>query len=100
MNISDIGKVLSSNTRCRLLVLLEKSLSLNEIYNKYREEDQKTLRKETIYRHLESLVDSGLVEKKYYQDDKRVKYYCSLKELRFELATGNLSVIKGDEKID
>ena len=100
MNMVKVAKALSSKIRCSLLRLSGESLSLSEIFQECLEYGLKPVRIETIYRHLEILVDAGLLEKQYYKNDKRVKYIRTVTELRFNLSTSEIFSISGNDKND
>ena len=84
--LSKILKVISSPVKLRILNLLcKKEMSLNELQSPIaREFDIKY--PQTTYNYLENLVEKGLVEKIYNQNQKVIKYHIIKKkfQLNFE----------------
>ena len=84
--LSKILKVISSPVKLRILNLLcKKEMSLNELQSPIAKEfDIKY--PQTTYNYLEILVENGLVEKLYNQNEKVIRYHIIKKkfQLNFE----------------
>ena len=84
--LSKIRKAISSPVKLRILNLLcKKEMSLNELHSPIAKEfDIKY--PQTTYNYLENLVEKGLVEKIYNQNEKVIKYHIIKKkfQLNFE----------------
>ncbi len=84
--LSKLLKVISSPVKLRILNLLcKKEMSLNELQSPIAKEfDIKY--PQTTYNYLENLVEKGLVEKIYNQNEKVIKYHIIKKkfQLNFE----------------
>ena len=80
--LSKILKVISSPVKLRILNLLcKKELSLNELQSPIAKEfDIKY--PQTTYNYLENLVEKGLVEKIYNQNQKVIKYHIIKKKFK------------------
>ena len=75
MNIVDIGKALSNRTRTQLLFLLtDGPKSTSSLHEEYLKEFDEERHRESIYRELEKLVDSGIVNKQYDDELKQFLY--------------------------
>ncbi|WP_135851483.1 helix-turn-helix domain-containing protein [Halorussus salinus] len=75
MEITQIGKALSSETRIKILdIVSENGHSSIETFEKYGEEYEDDKRRETIYRELENLVKAGLLSKEYDETDSQIVY--------------------------
>lgn len=75
MKISEIGKALSNPVRVKILhILSENDLTASEVHKKYNNSFNDDKRRESIYRELEKLVDFSIVDKEYYQEDKKILY--------------------------
>lgn len=80
-----VAKALGSETRLQLLRILaegpKSAVETTEAYNSTFNTDH---RRSTIYRELENLVDSGLVEKSYKGDNKKLEYHTDLNRVLLE----------------
>jgi len=74
MDLVKIAKALGSQSRCHLLSILDQAMSLAEIIDEYKKRGYDKLSRETIYRHLEKLVDLGFLGKRYSKEDKLLLY--------------------------
>lgn len=75
VDISDLGIALSNPTRVNLLQLLSDSnYEASEAHEVYNRTFKQGKHRESIYRELEKLVDIGLAEKDYNQEEKRLVY--------------------------
>ncbi|MBC7092271.1 MAG: helix-turn-helix transcriptional regulator [Nitrososphaeria archaeon] len=89
--IYKISRALSSETRLKILKIIgSSSLTLSEITEKFNNSYHTHMYKESIYRELEQMVNAGILRKKYYQKDKKLKYEIAKKEIIINL--GNLTV--------
>ena len=80
--LSKILKAISSPVKLRILNLLcKKEMSLNELQSPIAKEfDIKY--PQTTYNYLENLVEKGLVEKIYNQNQKVIKYHIIKKKFQ------------------
>ena len=77
----DLAKALANKTRIRILTILrEGEFTFDEVHSKL----GSVKYKDTVYRHLEILRKVGLVEKRYDQDRKLLKYAIKTNEICFE----------------
>lgn len=82
MDITELGKAVSSKTRVRILQLLsENSYTASGLHKKYIDEFDDDKHRESIYRELENLVDLGLLEKEYESKNSSLIY--RLEDLRY-----------------
>ena len=71
----DIISALNSETRLRIIMLLqEEPLSTKDVQKKYNNRFDRDLRRESIYRALEKLRDSGLIQRQYDESEKNFVY--------------------------
>ena len=79
--VSKILKTISSPVKLRILNLLCKNeMSLNEIQT-FISKEYHIKYPQTTYNYIETLVDNNLVEKKYNQQEKLIKYKIISKNL-------------------
>lgn len=72
--LSKILKTIGSPIKLRILNLLcNKEMSLNEIHT-FISKEHDIKYPQTTYNYIETLVDNNLVEKKYSQQEKVIKY--------------------------
>lgn len=97
MDFQDTLKALAAPTRQKLIELLSKyrNLSAVEIFKAYNKEYDKNLTRDTIYRHLEKLVEVEILEKEYITSEKRLVYNLKVKVLTIDLEK-QLITIKTD----
>jgi DNA-binding transcriptional ArsR family regulator len=86
MDVTEVGKSLSNETRVKILRLLSDGPRASiETYQKYEKRYGEGKHRETIYRELENLVDVGILKKEYNetagQIEYRLKHECLLVEL-------------------
>lgn len=72
------------------LILGNEEYTLNEIHQKIEQEYNTKRNKETVYRALESLLKSKLVEKKYDQLDKALKYSLKINKIELDFTSRKL----------
>ena len=95
MDLNILGKAISNETRTELLRILSKSegLSLGECYslaiNKYI-----GIHKESIYRALEKLVKSNLIDKEYCVKRKKIVYKLKYYKITICLKTGRIQTFE------
>jgi len=84
-DITNISKKLSSKTRLKILEILDdEKLSVNEIREIY-EQKYKDIRRESIYRELEKLRASKLVNREYDDENKNFVYQLGYDVLNIDL---------------
>lgn len=93
MDVSDLGSILSNPTRVRLIRLLStESYSATEAYEVYNRSFEPSKHRESIYRELEKLVESGLVEKSYSESSKRLEYSLQYSAVSIDLANSDVEL--------
>ena len=86
MELTKVGSALSNRTRVRLLQLLsEQSHSTQSACEEYNDKYSDSKHRESIYRGLEKLVESGLVRKEYESENKRLEYTLRVESLYVDL---------------
>ena len=91
MEVIAVGKALSSETRIRILRLLSERARLSsETFERYGEEYDDEKRRETIYRELENLVETGLLAKEYNETAGRIEYRLRNRRLLFDLESSTV----------
>lgn len=91
MDVTEIGKALSSETRIKILRLLAESpQSSIETYEQYERKYEEGKHRETIYRELENLVEAGLLAKEYNQATSQIEYSFKHQQLLVDLS--NISI--------
>lgn len=85
-NIVNLLKSLSSETRIELLrIISEKgALSAAEAFREYSTR-HKPIRRESIYRELEKMVEAGILDKRYCKNSKRLLYSANISALIIRL---------------
>jgi Fe2+ or Zn2+ uptake regulation protein len=95
MELTSIGGALSNETRVKILNLIsaedKSSIATHEEYKK-RFSDSK--HRETIYRELENLVESGLVEKYYDDQEQQLKYSLSHEKILIDLGDNSITPVE------
>jgi len=87
MEITTAAHALSSETRIRLLQIITATPSSSaEAFDQYQIQYQSPMRRESIYRELEKLVDAGLATKRYDQDKKELVYAGQADVICFDIA--------------
>jgi len=85
-NVSNISQRLSSETRLKIIkILMDRDLTVKEVRDIYERKHERDIRRESIYRELEKLRDSGLVKKEYYEEQKNFRYSLSYKIIKIDL---------------
>jgi len=93
VDVSDLGTALSNPTRVNLLRLLgDSSYDASEAHKAYNQTFEETKHRESIYRELEKLVDSGLVRKDYDQEEKQLVYSLQYTSVEVDLRSGNIDM--------
>jgi Fe2+ or Zn2+ uptake regulation protein len=90
----DVGKIISaldSDLRREILKIVAKNPStVLEVLQELRKRSFKVKYRETVYRAMEKLVDSGLIEK-YYEKERGLCYKISLSSITIDIAEGTIS---------
>lgn len=76
MDFQDTLKALAVPTRQKLIKILSKSSNMSSIslFKAYNKDYEENLTRDTIYRHLEILVEVNILEKKYISSEKSLVY--------------------------
>lgn len=93
MNVNQIGNMLKSKTRVNILKILDdRSLRAIDVYNEYKALFKANAKhREFIYKELERLVESGILEKKYNADIKGLTYKLKFKKISINLLSGEIA---------
>ncbi|WP_144244825.1 transcriptional repressor [Thermococcus eurythermalis] len=98
--IARLLKSLSSETRIELLEIISEKgeLSAAEVFREYSQR-YKPLRRESIYRELEKMVETGVLSKKYCTRSKKILYYTTINTLVIRLEKGvHVEIISKNSK--
>lgn len=91
----DIAKAISAlNSPLRreiLMVLVERRLTVSGVLDRLKTRGNDVKHRETVYRALEILVDSGLVEK-YYDGEKGLCYKLFVDRITIEIREKGLEI--------
>ena len=94
MDIAKIISALDNDLRREILkVLAEKPYTVLEVLNRLKRKGFEVKYRETVYRALEKLVDSELVEKSYVKE-KGLCYKLCLTHLTIEITKEFLDIVK------
>jgi len=86
MEIHQVAKALSSQTRIKLLKILNnKQMSSMAIFTEYNIKNNDNKHRESIYRSLEILVKAGILDKKYDVQSKEILYQIKINEVKINL---------------
>lgn len=92
MDVTEVGKALSNETRVKILRLLaDGPHSSIETYERYEEQYGEGKRRETIYRELETLVGAEFLAKDYSETAGQIEYRLKHEHLLIELAEGTVT---------
>ncbi|MDD1771990.1 MAG: transcriptional repressor [Methanomassiliicoccales archaeon] len=86
MEIEEVAKALSSDTRLNILkVLAEGESSAVNVYKAYNERFPDRRERTTIYRELEVLYKCNFLVKLYSEDSKEIVYRLSARSINLDL---------------
>lgn len=92
-DIDNLHKLTSSKLKIQLCFILGNGeYTLNEIHQQIETEYSVKKNKETIYRALESLLESNLVEKKYDSTEKVLKYSLNVTRIEVDFINQKLTI--------
>jgi Fe2+ or Zn2+ uptake regulation protein len=92
MDSAKIISALDSDLRREILkILAEKSLTVSETKDALKNRGFNARYRETVYRALETLVDSGLVNK-YYEKEKGLAYRLAYKRIIIGISNKSLDI--------
>jgi Fe2+ or Zn2+ uptake regulation protein len=93
MDVTQLGNMLKSKTRVNILRILDdKSLRAIDVYNQYKALFKKDAKhREFIYKELERLVDSGILDKKYDNEIKGITYTLKFRMVSVNLLNGEVN---------
>lgn len=75
MEFTEVAHALSSRTRVRLMqIVLDSPVSSAEAFQRYQSQYDTPSHRESIYRELENLAETGLLEKRYESEEKELVY--------------------------
>lgn len=96
MDLMQVGKALSNGTRLKLLQLVaDESVTAVRAHRRYGETYDEEIRRESIYRALEVLVDAQLLTKEY-ERDKGVVYRVTHEELLVDLRNAEATPVSAE----
>lgn len=91
MQIDKVIHALNSDTRRKILkILSDGPKNTSEVYSELSKIGAGPKYRESVYRSLEILVDSGLVQK-IYHPDKGICYDFSVVKIEIDLSSGTIS---------
>ena len=94
MDIIKVCGALSSDKRLKILnILSESDHTAVELYKKFTSKFDSRAHRETIYRDLEQLHQSGLITKSYDNIKKRLYYHLQTDEISINLVTRKVTAI-------
>jgi DNA-binding transcriptional ArsR family regulator len=86
MEIEEVAKALSSDTRLKILkVLAEGEASAVHVYKMYNERFSDRKERATIYRELEVLFKSNFLVKTYREESKEITYRLAARSINLDL---------------
>lgn len=92
MQPENLFSVLSSKVRIEILnILASKSGSVKDILKELQTRSILIKYRESVYRDLEKLVGTGLVEKYYDNKDKGIRYRLLITKIQVDFRTGEIS---------
>jgi Fe2+ or Zn2+ uptake regulation protein len=75
------------------IVVSEEKISLPEIVKKMQARNvMRGIARENVYRHLEILVNAGLIGKQYDQNQKKIYYLPKVKSIKIEFGREGLKI--------
>ena len=91
MEIDKVIAALDSKLRREILsIMSEKPMTVIQVFEELKKRKIEVKYRETVYRALEKLVDSGLIEK-YYEKEKGLCYKVSLTSITIDITKGTVS---------
>ena len=95
MSIMQIASALSSETRLKLIrIISNNQLSAVEAFKIYNKTYNEKKHRETIYRELESLVKSNILNKSYLKNKKKIVYELVSEKIIFDLLKNQIEFKK------
>ncbi|MHC1680799.1 MAG: ArsR/SmtB family transcription factor [Methanomassiliicoccales archaeon] len=92
MEIEEVAKALSSDTRLKILKMLaEGEASAVHVYKMYNEKYSDRRERATIYRELEVLYKSNFLVKTYKEESKEIVYRLSARSINIDLVAQTAS---------
>ncbi|MBP7087124.1 MAG: winged helix-turn-helix transcriptional regulator [Methanomassiliicoccales archaeon] len=92
MEIEEVAKALSSETRLKILKLLaEGEASAVHVYKVYNERFSDRRERATIYRELEVLYKSNFLVKTYKEESKEIVYRLAARSINIDLVAQTAS---------
>ncbi|MHC1709333.1 MAG: transcriptional repressor [Methanomassiliicoccales archaeon] len=92
MEIEEVAKALSSDTRLKIIKLLaEGEASAVHVYKLYNERYSDRRERATIYRELEVLYKSNFLVKAYKEESKEIVYRLSARSINIDLVAQTAS---------
>jgi DNA-binding transcriptional ArsR family regulator len=86
MDIEEVAKALSSDTRLRILkILADGDASAVHVYKMYNERFPERKERTTIYRELEVLYRSNFLVKLYRDESKEIVYRLAARSINLDL---------------
>jgi len=92
MEIEEVAKALSSDTRLKILKLLANGeASAVHVYKMYNERYAERRERATVYRELEVLYKSNFLVKTYKEESKEIVYRLSARSINIDLVAQTAS---------
>lgn len=93
MKIDEFCSALSSSTRVRIIKIIQKrELTAAECYKMFAEKYSNSLRRESIYKEMEKLLENGLLHKRYDNKTKKLVYALKIKKITIDLLSPDLTI--------
>lgn len=100
MEIEQVGRALSNETRLRLLQLIaDEPSTAKEAHDRYIDTYTDQKHRESIYRALETLVDAGILTKEY-STERGIMYEINHRALIVDLQTVTITPVSEDQSDD
>lgn len=97
----DISNLMGNRLKLELcFILREKKLSLNEIVEAYEQKYGTKKYRETIFRALQEMLKSELIEKTYDQQRKKIQYHLLIRGLLIDFAREKIESIEESNQLN
>jgi len=93
VNIVKVLRVLASERRLKILGIMNRTNQTSaELHRKFNSRYGEKYPRETIYRDLELLVNTGIVAKNYDRGDKKLYYTLTTEKVAIDLRTPEIKI--------
>jgi hypothetical protein len=99
-DIDKINHLIGNKLKLELcFILSDKKLSLNEVVLLYEQKFKKKKYRETVFRALDEMLKSKLIEKTYDSDRKKIQYGLIITGLQFNFINGHVELLNKENDI-